>query len=271
MTLPIDLVLVRHGQSEGNLAKRRSEEGDHSAYTAEFLSRHSASFRLTPKGRAQAECAGLFIREEFFKGVCGFDRYITSDYLRAMETAARLDLPGAEWFTDPYLTERDWGELDSSPQDEREERFGDALRRREVEPFFWRPPGGERFAELCLRVDRVLMTLHNECSDMRVIIVCHGEVIRAFQVRLERMTQARFKELTFSLISEDRIHNCQIVHYTRRDPDGKRKLGKYMGKVRWIRPTDSPITTSGWRVIERPRYTNSDLLEIVQHVPAMVT
>ena len=272
MTLPIDLVLVRHGQSEGNLAKRRSEAGDHSAYTRAFIDRHSASFRLTPKGCEQAERAGAFILEEFYsKDGFGFDRYITSDYARAIETAGLLGLPNAEWFTDPYLTERDWGDLDASPQDEREARFGDALRRRQVEPFFWRPPGGERFADLCLRVDRVLLTLHNECDDMRVIIICHGEVLRAFQCRLERMPQARFKELTFSEIYEERIHNCQIIHYTRRDPQNKRKLGDYMGWTRWIRPTDTPVTTSGWTTIRRPRYSNEQLLEIARRNPAMVT
>lgn len=30
MTMPVNLFIVRHGESLGNLAKRRSEEGDHS-------------------------------------------------------------------------------------------------------------------------------------------------------------------------------------------------------------------------------------------------
>ena len=131
MTLPIDLVLVRHGQSEGNLAKRRSEAGDHSAFTKEFRRRHSASFRLTIKGREQAQQAGEFLRKEFTGEGIAFDRYYTSDYLRAMETAGGLELPNASWYRDFYLTERDWGDLDHFPQSEREERFGDALRRRE--------------------------------------------------------------------------------------------------------------------------------------------
>ena len=62
MTLPIDLVLVRHGQSEMNAAKRRSEAGDHSAFTKEFMERHSASFPLTDLGRRQAEQAGEYLQ-----------------------------------------------------------------------------------------------------------------------------------------------------------------------------------------------------------------
>src|SRR3989338_3726543 len=101
MTLPIDLVLVRHGQSEGNAAKRRSEAGDHSAFTKEFLNRHSASFRLTDKGCAQAQRAGEYIRKEFYGNGIIFDRFVTSEYIRAKETAGLLDLPNAQWYTDP--------------------------------------------------------------------------------------------------------------------------------------------------------------------------
>ena len=268
MTLPIDLVLVRHGQSEANAAKRLSEAGDHSAFTDAFRDRHTASFRLTERGRKQAALAGQWIYNEFCRD-SHFDRYITSEYNRAMETSGLLGLPNAEWFCEFYLTERDWGELDICPENEREEKFGDALRRRDTEPFFWRPPNGESFADLCLRVDRVLHTLHRECSDKRVIIVCHGEVMRAIQVRIERISQTRFKELIFSSQLEDKIYNCQIIHYTRRDPENG-KLNRYTDWVRAIRPTEDPVWNTGWRKIERPRYSNDDLLKIVSLTPVMV-
>ncbi len=265
MALPLDLVLVRHGQSEGNAANRLSEKGDYSAYTSGFRDRHSSSFRLTDKGRLQATRAGLWIREEF----PDFDRYFVSEYLRAMETAAILALPHAKWLSDFYLTERDWGALDARPESERLEQFGNELRLRDVEPFFWRPPNGESFAELCLRVDRVLNTLHRECGDKRVIIVCHGEVMRAFQVRIERMSQIRFRELISSDLSENRIYNCEIIHYSRR-ANGVGKLFPFMECVRKIRPTEEPAWTTGWRPIERIRYSNEDLLAIVSQTPAIL-
>jgi len=269
MALPIDLVLVRHGQSEGNAAKRLSEKGDNSAYTAEFRERHTSSFRLTELGRRQAIITGDWLRREFYKDSHGFDRCVTSEYARAMETAGLLSLPRAEWYCDFYLGERDWGEFDTCPEDERKLKFGEALRRREVEPFFWRPTGGESFRELCLRVDRVLDTLHRECDDMRMIISCHGEVMLALKVRIERMSQVRFKELVFSEQSNDRIYNCQILHYTRRNPDTGR-LAPYAGWVRSVRPTENPIWDTGWQEITRPRYSNQDLLNIVGRIPPMV-
>jgi NAD+ kinase len=267
--LPIDLVLVRHGQSVGNEAQRSAEQGDHSA-ARRLADRHTSSFGLTQLGRDQALMAGDYLTGEFFsRDQQGFGRCSTSEYARAMETAGLLVLPGAEWFADFHLTERDWGDFDHCPSEEREARFGDALRRRDVEPFFWRPPNGESFAQLCLRVDRVLHTLHRECGDKRVILVCHGEVMWAFRVRLERMSQVRFKQLHLSKNPLDRIHNCQIMHYTRRDPETSR-LAPYANWMRMIRPTERPVWSSGWQPIVRPRYTNEQLLAVVRDVTAVI-
>lgn len=264
MPLPIDLVLVRHGTSEGNAAKRLSEAGDHGPIKL-LHGRHTASFRLTDKGRQQADKAGGVLRERFGH----FDRYYTSEYTRALETAGMLNLPDAEWFTDFYISERDWGDLDVLPEDERQEKFGRALAMRHTEPFFWAPPNGESFAQLCLRIDRMLNTLHRECGDKRVLIVCHGEVMWAFRVRMERMSQIRFKELHLSKRDEDRINNCQIIHYTRRNPETN-KLSKYADWMQMTRPTATPVWQSGWSKIVRPRYSNRDLLDIVSKVEQKV-
>lgn len=44
--------------------------------------------------------------------------------------------------------------------------------------FFWSPPGGgESMAQVCIRIDHTLNTLRRECSNQKVIIVCHGEVM----------------------------------------------------------------------------------------------
>ena len=83
-------------------------------YTDEFRARHSSSFRLTERGCKQAEKAGAWIRKEF----PGFDRYLVSEYLRALETAALLNLPGADWlhFVRPRYTNEDLLEIVSRTQ-----------------------------------------------------------------------------------------------------------------------------------------------------------
>jgi len=61
--MPIDLVLVRHGQTEGNLARERSKREDKSLWTAEFRERPGRLWRLTDLGIGQAQAAGAWIRE----------------------------------------------------------------------------------------------------------------------------------------------------------------------------------------------------------------
>ena len=60
--LPIDIILVRHGESEGNVVHKASRKGDNRLFTPEFRDRHSRTFRLTDKGIAQAKTAGAWLR-----------------------------------------------------------------------------------------------------------------------------------------------------------------------------------------------------------------
>lgn len=59
--LPIDIVLVRHGESEGNYAQERSKKGDQSFWTEQFRRRHTSKYRLTSLGRKQAHIAGEWV------------------------------------------------------------------------------------------------------------------------------------------------------------------------------------------------------------------
>ncbi|MDP2629155.1 MAG: histidine phosphatase family protein [Candidatus Harrisonbacteria bacterium] len=266
--MPINLVLVRHGESEGNVANRASRQGDDSYFTEEFRRKHNSRFRLTDLGRQQADTAGRFIRNQM-EALLPFDRHYVSEYTRAVETAAHLELPRAQWYIEFYLRERDWGAMDNMPDRERHEAFLSEMQRRERDAFYWAPSGGESMADLCQRIDRVLDTLHRECSDKNIIIVCHGEVMWAFRVRLERLTQEAYRQLDESEDPKNRIHNCQILHYTRRDPE-TRKLGKYLGWKRSICPTDTRLSHNSWESITRQRFANNDLLRMVNVVRQLI-
>lgn len=265
MGMPKNFYLVRHGESEGNAANRASRNGDNRHFTTEFLKRSSARWRLTDNGRKQADAAGAWFGEN---GLIHFDRQYTSEYIRAMETAGRLGLPG-KWLIDFYLRERDQGTLDIMPDDELKSRFIEEVKRRERDVFFWAPPGGESLATLCLRVDRVLNTLHRECDNKDVIITCHSEVMWAFRARIERMTQQRFLELYKSPDPKDHIHNCQILHYTRTDPHTGHNLS-HMDFVRSIWPVDQTKSRNEWEPIVRPRFTSEELLKLVEREERLV-
>lgn len=266
MTMPKNLVLVRHGEAEGNVAGDFSKKGDHSLFDENFLSRHSSEWRLTDRGIEQAKFAGYWIRTEVSPL---FDRYYASEYLRAMETAGHLELPNAKWFAEFYLRERDWGRLDVMSEEKRRQQFSEEILRRKIDGFFWRPPGGETMADLCLRVDRVLSTLHRECENKDVIIVCHGEVMWALRMRIERMSQVKYRALDASKDPFNKIHNCQIIHYTRKNPE----TGLWSQYCNWMRsvcPWNLKLSSNAWQVIERPVYLNEDLLALAEQTPRLI-
>ena len=95
-------------------------------YTGEFLRRHSSGWRLTDVGRQQAECAGQWLKDNFYEK--DFDRFYVSEYIRCMETAARLYIPNARWFAEVFLRERDWGQMDLMSWAERQSKMADELK-----------------------------------------------------------------------------------------------------------------------------------------------
>jgi NAD+ kinase len=257
MSMPLDLVLVRHGHSEGNHASELSKKGDHSAFTEKFRNRHSSLWRLSDKGVEQAEVTGAWIRQNLFPK---FDRFYVSDYLRAQETAGLLELPNALWRSEIYLRERNWGDLDRVSIEEREARFKASIAERAINQFYWRAPNGESMADVCMRVDRVHDTLHRECEDKRVIAVCHGEIMWGFRIRLERMLPETFMRLETSHDVEHAMSNCQILHYTRRNPHhSELSPTPHFGWMRSLCPCKGR-DQSPWKAIDRVLLTNEDLL-----------
>ncbi|KAK1945176.1 NAD kinase 2 [Phytophthora citrophthora] len=261
-----DLVLIRHGESEGNVARQRSLAGDHSLFAGEFKHRHSSNWRLTDRGRRQAAAAGDWLRRN---NLAHFDRYLVSEYLRAMETAGRMGLPGARWYAEMLIRERDWGAMDLMSEQERFIKMQDELKRRELNRFYYAPPGGESLAAVAQRADRLLGILNHECHDKRAIVVAHGEVIWAMRTRLERMSQDTFIELQESGRMVDQIHNGHILHYTRRDPVSG-KMAPYFTHVRSVCPWNEKLSPKGWVKIDRPVYDNELLLATAERVPRMI-
>lgn len=264
--MPVELVLVRHGQTEGNLARERSKKGDKGLWTPEFRERPGRLWRLTDLGIEQAKAAGSWVCENMDPH---FSRYITSEYPRAKETAGHLGLPEAEWEEEFYLRERLWGPLENLPEDERWERYREELNRHKADSFYWRPPHGESMAEVCERVDWVLYTLHQECAGGSVIAVCHEDVMWAVRARLERLSQERWQALKLSGDPRDRVHNGQVISYTRRDPS----TGEVCPDYRWtlsVCPYDSSLSRNEWERIEQPRYSNAELLARVSANPRLI-
>lgn len=264
MTMPLNLVLVRHGQSELNYALQQAEKGNTSLNdTIGFVDVHDSRYRLTTRGREQAALAGRWLREN---ALGYFDRRYTSQYARAMETAALLDIDGSDWYIEAMLREREWGDVSDIPWDERENHPSLTNPHKEGEPFYWVPRGGESIAGLVLRLRSVLDTLHRECSEMNVIIVAHGEVMWALRYMLERMTVDRWTKFISSDNPDDHIKNCQIIHYSRHNPSTG-AVSSHLDWMRMIIPTDKNEGEKSWSKIIRPTFTNSELLKLAERSP----
>jgi broad specificity phosphatase PhoE len=85
--------------------------------------------------------------------------------------------------------------------------------------FYHRPPGGESYCDVIMRLRSVLGTITREFGPGdRVLVVCHSVVVACFRYLLERMTEAE-------LLEQDRtndILNCSITSY-RYDPAAGRR------------------------------------------------
>ena len=269
--LPIDIILVRHGQSEGNKANHASQKGDNSFFTPEFRNRHSRSFRLTDKGIKQAQTAGEWLKKNV---PMPLDRFYVSDYIRAKETAGHLNLLNAVWRVEFHLRERDHALIDNCPDDEKKDLFALEQRQYDADPFLAYPAGGgESLASLCLR-QKTTMIAHwaRECSDKRIIAVCHGHVMRAIQIEFEDLGHDDFIRLDSSEEPADKMRNCQILWYTRRDPE-THMIQPSLVAVRSICPLGpgAAVEDHGWKSIKRHHYTNQDLREEVDGYPRHIS
>lgn len=266
-----ELVLVRHGESEGNVAHKRSSQGDHSLYSGEFMKRHSSLWRLTEKGKEQAQQAGAWLKDHGQIDKEPFDYHYTSEFLRAMETAALMNLPDAHWFTETHCRERDWGQWDLTAQKDKSNAEED---RRKRHGLYFAPGGGESLAQVLLRVDSMLQFMHQRLHGKRVLMVCHGELMWAFRIRFERLNQISYMDMAAKACEKERIHNGCILRFSRKDPDTKELHNDFLWRqlvTPWHKDEARGDPDKTWTKLhtERTSFTNADLLKTVNRFPRL--
>jgi len=262
--MPDNLVIIRHGHSEGNLVVDASKEGDESLYTPDFRELPGSKWRLTAEGRQQAQITGNWILNNLdFR----FDRYYSTSYIRGRETAGLLALEGANWRLDQRLRERDWGDIGSLPRTEYIAKHPENSRIKDTDGLYWRPPGGESIADVRQRVRNFFDTLHRECPGKNVVAVAHGEFMWAVRSELEYMTDEKYA--TLEKDKSQKILNTQIIHYSRLDP----KTGYQARNLQWVRNITAwkEDSDTGWQHIpKREIYTNEELLRQVEEVEPII-
>ena len=280
MSMPRNLLLVRHGQSEENLANALALEQRESLGAGDFFDTHNSKVRLTKNGVIQAASTADWFKAELDKidesFATYFDRAVVSSYARAMETAALIEpddedaVEGIEWRTSFTLRARSWGDMEKFFPSQRKLQHPDYLIKQQDNPFHWTPPNGESMADLCMRIHRLYDQLHERCDGMNVIIVCHRDVMWAFRILLEEMSAERFKELCYSSDPKDRIHNAHVLHYSRMNPHMPQKgMEPRMNWMRSICPHNPELSSNEWQKIAPYRPRKDDLLAAVAQFPRM--
>jgi probable phosphoglycerate mutase len=170
MTWPDRIVLVRHGESEGNILTGEERVK---------LDKATHDYALTAEGQRQTEVTAKFLKERFRDG---FDAFYTSYYRRAKETMEILTDGKVKVYEDPRLREAERGIFHTYTPEEVEQYFPLENRRKEREGYYhYRPPGGENWPDIELRIHSFLSTLARDQAGKRVLIVVHGHWLILFQ------------------------------------------------------------------------------------------
>ena len=169
-----DLILLRHGQSQWNLENRFTGWVD---------------VALSPSGEAEARAAGEKLRGR------RIDKLYTSVLVRATETARlALEVAGIGPLPterDAALNERMYGDLTGMNKDEARQRFGADQVQLWRRSYDVRPPGGESLADTAARVLPYWEShiLPDVKAGKNVLVVAHGNSLRALVMHLEGLTQ----------------------------------------------------------------------------------
>jgi broad specificity phosphatase PhoE len=228
------LVVVRHAESEGNLADDRAR-GAHAERLE--LTQRDPDVALSPAGREQAAALGRAWRRlaEDQRPT----RLISSPYERARQTA-QCAVEAAGWDLeierDERLRERDLGQFDGLTRYGIEARFPEeAERRARLGKFYYRPPGGESWADVAGRV-RMVLTTDGPRDGERLLLVTHQAVIMVLRYVLEHLTERQILEID----RENVVANTAVTTYTT-GPDGRLALERF-NDASHLEQSDAPVT-----------------------------
>jgi probable phosphoglycerate mutase len=215
---PQRLWLVRHGQSQGNLARDAADAAGAHEIDIEF---RDVDVPLSELGAKQAEAAG-----RWFAALPSDGRpeiILASPYVRAKQTAEIICSQGAlaggsaRTIIDERLREREFGIFDRLTTAGIRHHFPEeAAHRRRLGKFYHRPPGGESWADVILRLRSMLNTINLHYCDKRVLIVCHQVVVLCFRYILEELDEAAI----LSIDKRAEVLNCGIAEFEF-EPDAK--------------------------------------------------
>lgn len=269
MGMPSQIVFIRHGESEANVIQRWDKEGK-DVMTAESLAvRERADYkqRLSQKGITQAIQAREWLNKNIYE-VGKFDSYFVSSFFRARETAAIISAnkPDVKWEIDDRLAERNWGVHGPLTIAERKKAYDLTDKLMSNDPFHAAFEGGESiWGVKNERIRNLMGTWAREQDGKRILVVTHGDLIRAAKVGFERILPEEYE--TIENNPAYKVTNCQCLEYSRFNPT----TGQDEGKIMWRRisnPTAPETSPDGGKWVElrgKPKVNSNEILDKIKN------
>ena len=238
---PSQLIIVRHGQSAGNVARDAATEAQSDRIA---LSVRDADVPLSGLGREQAQALGHWFGSE--EEDQRPEVLLSSPYLRAFQTAQIFREVGGAAAEEPIcfderLREKEFGILDGLTTTGIRNLEADQYEFRQMlGKFYHRPPGGESWCDVILRLRSVMDTISLHYAGRRVMIFTHQVVVLCLRYIIEGLNEAE-------ILAIDRagdVANCAISDYIY-DPSHGRNGGLVLRRYNVTAPMEeeeTPVT-----------------------------
>jgi len=243
-TLPQTVWVVRHGQSAGNVARDAAEANGLQVID---IATRDIDVALSDLGRRQSQSLG-----HWFGSLPLQERpqvLLCSPYVRARETAQLLLGSGGiteavRLRMDERLREKEFGILDRLTHLGITQKYPELSQQRgHVGKFYFRPPGGESWCDVILRLRSLLEMAAREYAGQRVLVVAHQVIVNCMRYLIEQMDEA-------TILGIDRlgdIPNCSVTSYRAvGDDDGNDQPRYELDLVNFLAPLldeGTPVTS----------------------------
>lgn len=229
---PEVLWIVRHGESAGNVARDAARAAGGSVID---IAGRDVDVPLSALGERQATALGHWFADR------ERDEHPTvtlvSPYVRAVRTAELVRDAGGfgrgdELIVDERLREKEFGILDRLTTRGIHELHPDQAEfRRLLGKFYHRPPGGESWCDVILRLRSALDTVSLHYSGERVLIVCHQVIVLCLRYLLECLSE----EEILAIDRAEDVANCGVTEY-RFDPGAGRSGRMILTRFNFVAP-----------------------------------
>lgn len=240
---PSRLWIVRHGESAGNVARDTAHARGAALIDIDV---RDVDVPLSSQGEEQAAALG-----GWFASLPLAERpnvVLASPYLRARTTAQAVQAAGGlgpcfkEFVIDERLREKEFGILDRLTRLGIEQRHPElAAARQSVGKFYFRPPAGESWCDVILRLRSVLDTISLHYGGQSVLIIAHQVVVLCMRYLLENLDEGEI----LAIDRERDVANCAITEYLLEEglSPAAMKLSRY-NFVAPLQDAQAPVTSA---------------------------